>query len=522
MTVKDPVAVLDMKSGAGRPIRRSDAVGAEIPVTVHASRTTQGLGKNLPAVHEETRTVIVLQQGAVVRLTASLMPGETVVLTNRMTGADVLCRVGNVKTQPGIQHYVDLEFIQRAPGFWGDTLHAQGAPAIAEMTAVAAAPIEQVAPIAPPPAPVLVPPAVPELPAATPSVQSAPVAPRPVPVLVPPVVATPAPVAGPHPAAAQTLQPSLLAEPVTVPWKASQANPVRPIRPSYSSRISADSGFASIGMESAPGASFGAQRGLLVAAAAVLLVAGGALGGYWFYGRQSAAVPNPPSPQQAINAPQFQVTPDPTQAALPVIAPAATATLNSTSLPQPQTDIFVESRPTVASSVSRVRTPPAAATRAPVPVPAVRRNSVPIATLKAPKVKTNLASASSSDPPPMMVGAANSLGDTGTGNALLLGAGSGPAPPPAVGGQLQPPRLISSTPPTYPSHARAQRLQGVVVLDVLVDETGKVVETKVVSGNALLLPAAQDSLRTWKYQPAQLNGKPISVHTTVNVRFSLQ
>ena len=489
MTVKDPVAVLDIKSGAGRPVRRSDAVGAEIPVTVHASRTTQGLGKNLPAVHEETRTVIVLQQGAVVRLTASLMPGETVVLTNRMTGADVLCRVGNVKTQPGIQHYVDLEFIQRAPAFWGDTLQAQSG-LVPQAPATAAAP--------------------------TPSVQSPPIAPPPVPVLVPPVVATPAPVASPHPTAARTLQPSPLVEPVAVPWKAPQANPIRPIRPSFPSQTSTDFGFASIGAESARSTSFGSQKGLLIVGASVLLAVGVALGGNWFYSQQSA-VPSPPPPQQAMNVPQIQVTPNLTQVDPPVVAPATS--LNSTSLPQPQTDIIVESRPTVASSVSRVQPPPAAATRA--PVPAVRRNSVPIGKLKAPKVKTKLASTDSSDPPPMMVGTANSLGDTGTGNALLLGAGSGPAPPPAVGGQLQPPRLISSTPPTYPSQARAQRLQGLVVLDVLVDETGKVVETKVISGPALLLLAAQESLRTWKYQPAQLNGKPISVHTKVNVRFSL-
>ncbi len=44
--------------------------------------------------------------------------GELVVLTNQQTGADVICRVVNVKTQPGIQNYVNLEFTQRAPGFW--------------------------------------------------------------------------------------------------------------------------------------------------------------------------------------------------------------------------------------------------------------------------------------------------------------------------------------------------------------------------------------------------------------------
>jgi outer membrane biosynthesis protein TonB len=34
--------------------------------------------------------------------------------------------------------------------------------------------------------------------------------------------------------------------------------------------------------------------------------------------------------------------------------------------------------------------------------------------------------------------------------------------------------------------------------------------------------AAEESVRSWKYRPAQLNGKPIAVHAKVNVRFSLE
>src|SRR5438445_13898300 len=48
-------------------------------------------------------------------------PGELVVLTNKRTGADVICRVTSVKTQPGIQNYVHLEFTPRALDFWEET-----------------------------------------------------------------------------------------------------------------------------------------------------------------------------------------------------------------------------------------------------------------------------------------------------------------------------------------------------------------------------------------------------------------
>jgi TonB family protein len=489
MTNKESVAVLDPKSAAPRAGRRSDAVGAEVPVTVHASRTTQGLGKNLPAVHEDTRTVIVLQQGAVVRLTASLTPGETVVLTNRANGADVLCRVGNVKSQPGIQHYVDLEFIQRAPGFWGEAAASASAQSVA----------------------------VPEAPAAAPTLiaQPAALAPPPVPVPLPPVVAMPAPVIDLH-AAAQTLQPAPLADSVDAPWNTPQANPVRAIRPPLPSRGSADSTFASLGAGIAGSTSWGSQKGLLITAASALLAAGVALGGYWSSGHKSAV---PPAPQQAMNVPQVQV-PDPIKAN-PAVIDTTAATLYVA--PAVQTDITIESRLAAETPANRVQPPtPAARTLA----AAARRNNAPIGEMKAPKAKQNRARADSSEAPPMLIGAVGSLGDAGAANALLVDASTGPAPPPgssrpAIGGQLQPPQLIASIPPVYPVAAREQSLQGVVVLDVLVDETGKVVETKVIAGPQMLVTAAQESLRSWKYRPAQLNGHPIPVHTKVSVRFSL-
>src|SRR5690349_14264825 len=117
-----PTQMKDVLSEATGSGPTTSASGAEIPVTVHASRysaTSKGSSK-LPPVHEDTRTVIIFPQGAVVRLAAMVTVGELVVLTNNRTGADVICRVTNVKTQPGIQNYVHLEFTQRALDFWED------------------------------------------------------------------------------------------------------------------------------------------------------------------------------------------------------------------------------------------------------------------------------------------------------------------------------------------------------------------------------------------------------------------
>jgi TonB family protein len=45
---------------------------------------------------------------------------------------------------------------------------------------------------------------------------------------------------------------------------------------------------------------------------------------------------------------------------------------------------------------------------------------------------------------------------------------------------------------------------------------------KVISGLADLQQAAMEAVHNWKYEPAQLNGQPIAVHTRVSVTFHLQ
>jgi protein TonB len=97
-----------------------------------------------------------------------------------------------------------------------------------------------------------------------------------------------------------------------------------------------------------------------------------------------------------------------------------------------------------------------------------------------------------------------------------------PAAPIAIGGDANPARLLSSIPPTYPSLAKTQRIEGAVRIDALIDPTGRVSSMKVVSGPVLLHQAAMDALRQWKYQPATLNGKPVPMHLTVTVQFRLR
>jgi TonB family protein len=110
-------------------------------------------------------------------------------------------------------------------------------------------------------------------------------------------------------------------------------------------------------------------------------------------------------------------------------------------------------------------------------------------------------------------------------NSGLVGSSkqpSAPAAPLPVGGDVKVARPLSTVPPIYPSLARTQRIAGDVLVDALIDANGRVTTMKVVSGPTLLHQAAMDALRQWKYQPATLDGKPVSMHLTVTIQFRLQ
>jgi TonB family protein len=82
--------------------------------------------------------------------------------------------------------------------------------------------------------------------------------------------------------------------------------------------------------------------------------------------------------------------------------------------------------------------------------------------------------------------------------------------------------LTTRVQPLYPPIAKAARIQGTVVLQVLIGKDGKVKEIGVQSGPPLLQQAAIDAVKQWIYKPYLVNGKPKSVYTPVNVIFILE
>ncbi|MGB2675527.1 MAG: TonB family protein [Candidatus Acidiferrum sp.] len=102
---------------------------------------------------------------------------------------------------------------------------------------------------------------------------------------------------------------------------------------------------------------------------------------------------------------------------------------------------------------------------------------------------------------------------------LAAGHHKGPVAPLPVGGDLKQARLLKSASPIYPATARAQNVSGEVKIDALIDVNGNVSSVKIISGPALLHQSALDAVKQWKYEPAQLNGKPTPVHVVVTVLF---
>jgi protein TonB len=81
--------------------------------------------------------------------------------------------------------------------------------------------------------------------------------------------------------------------------------------------------------------------------------------------------------------------------------------------------------------------------------------------------------------------------------------------------------LIHKVEPTYPMLARSARIQGNVVLKAIIDKEGNIQDLQLVSGHPMLVPAAIQAVKQWRYRPYLLNGQPVEVETTITVIFSL-
>jgi TonB family protein len=94
--------------------------------------------------------------------------------------------------------------------------------------------------------------------------------------------------------------------------------------------------------------------------------------------------------------------------------------------------------------------------------------------------------------------------------------------PVRIGGEIKPPIKTKDVRPAYTPEARDAKVQGVVILDVVVGPEGRVDQVRVLRSIPMLDQSAVDAVKEWEFTPTLLNGTPVPVLMTVTVNFTLK
>ena len=126
------------------------------------------------------------------------------------------------------------------------------------------------------------------------------------------------------------------------------------------------------------------------------------------------------------------------------------------------------------------------------------------------------------------VGSAELSGRTNSNSAMPVVKIEAEPPPPAPRPILKPVSggvlngvAITLPPPIYPESARRIRMSGVVTVEVVVDETGKVISAVATSGPGMLRDVAVQAALRARFSPTKLSGQPVKVAGSINYKFAL-
>ena len=501
---------------AGRPANEANAesvavsIGVlEVPIGVWGSRRVEsdsGQSERVEVFAEDTCTVIVFPQGAVIRLSASVAPGQLVVIANRKSGQIMLCRIVNVRTYPHIRGYAELEFMHSAAGFWG-AYASQGTLTLAAKVASA-------------------------MPSASADfwsngfLKDA--------AAVPPSAAASAvtaSAAGPAVGLRTEIEPTAKRA-IQIPFG---EGPVehRVLARTSSLRASSPAA-ASLAASSQDSARFrigswifswgrmpsvrtvtdrtpAPKRNLVLVSLVPAVVLLGVAGAFLLrdgVGQPAGISQTAPMPEVSLGSPIANVGQS------PVHGPQAKsdATFVVPQLPIAKADNFPGAQ--ARDFADNVRPSHPSERRRPSPRSATSEKKITKEKLLAPYSSASRLAVMSRDAAPDVRGVDSSAGVSPLQGVL--------ATLPRRGGEAKAPELLVRSAPIYPTMARQARVEGQVVIDAVIDATGKLTNMTVISGPPLLQQAAIDSLRTWKYRPGYLNEKPISTKTSITVNFRLR
>jgi protein TonB len=193
----------------------------------------------------------------------------------------------------------------------------------------------------------------------------------------------------------------------------------------------------------------------------------------------------------------------------PATQPAA-ATAPATTTAPPAQQNSPAAQPAAKSTTGTVQTTAAAKPGAPLPSGASL-------------VKANMAGASDG------AAALRQMASVATTAAMKVDT----EPPPAAAARAPKPLLkpisggvlngkaVDLPKPTYPPQARTARASGVVVVEVVIDEKGKVIAARATSGHNMLRQAAVQAAQGARFSPTMLSGQPVKVSGEINYNFAL-
>jgi hypothetical protein len=500
---------------------RNQGTVLEIPVTIQGSKTVEGSDQR-ELFTETTKTTIVFENGAVLKLNAKISPGQCVFLRNNQTEKEILCKVRESR-QAGEVGYTDLEFTSYDPQFWSaEKLAPAGNPLTAQDILEATVKNPTVAPIMESIAPIGAEvPVHTEQPAVATTESSAPSGEK-SPATVPETPATA--FASPLPITLEAAHESLTAvrkhEPTDeeLDWnEAKDADLVAALAAmegkAKAPREPATKETKEPGQEAAaadgkkqgekgsntaretkvlstPAPRIGrlaqftqGKKAIAVGIAAAIVIAA-VLGAGWI-ARNGFSTKSSNRTLAASHQPNHATAPlSPTQA--PVVTTSANNGGAAPAQAAQKIQQTTEAQGTAATAASVGAAPVSKGVEDP------DRSGVP-------KVGADKSSASSDQ--------AAAVHATRRKPNEINGEGNVPA------------KIVSQEPPSIPAWATGLEADEVVKLDALIDEKGNVVETKIISGPRVLQGEAERAVALWVFEPALSDGKPIATRMVLTVQF---
>ena len=502
------------------PALKANMIAQEVRVT--ATGVAHGKGTvDRDLFTEETTSVLVFENGGVIRLSAAVAPGQLLLLTNVESKREVVAQVKRKRAYRPTLCYVELEFAEPAPRFWGmefsaaaaflpkDAQDAQAAEMVTSAEATADEPGE------PPAAPTFeevqalkrevgTQPGQPNLPqTAGTNQQAQPAGPSAVPQ------ETPTPSAGEVSNTDSTANgrwEEVSASVFTAKSRPIENKPVAqwtveeqalPPMPSLDFSKSLPKARRSLRARGSFTPSFrgGALRLGLFLSALIITVAGAAWSRHWLLRK-------PEAQKGAVGSLVVAAKEKPSPLAGSPTSPPVNLEINNTK---------------VAGDVSSASAnTPAGSTAVPTPLPAEPKDAAESRTQ--PLASNNYRVQPAGKQTPLSISLAGNRSTVRpTGKTA-----SGSVAPASVDSVIVAPKLIKSVRAVASMDALKDFETGNVVIDAVVGTTGEVSLVSVLSGPPSLRSPAVASLKEYRYEPATRNGQPVPAHVTITIHFRFE